>query len=332
MAKRHIIPMFIPHEGCPNLCVFCDQRKISGADTPVTPEQVTHQIERGLGASGRGCELAFYGGSFTAMRPQIQRELLAAAQPFLQSGAIQSIRLSTRPDAVDDQSCEMLKSYGVTTVELGCQSMDERVLELSRRGHSAEDTVRAAACLRRHGLSLILQMMTGLPGDSGQESLETAKRIAALQPDGVRIYPTVVLRGTALESQMQAGQYRPQSVEEAVELCASLYEIFLTTGIPVIRLGLNPTEDLSGGEAVAGAYHPALGELVLSEMYLRRARLLLKKASCRNPILLVHPSRVSVMVGQKRKNMEILQREFDLHTIKVRPEARELWEITLKNT
>lgn len=331
MAKRHIIPLFIPHQGCPNLCVFCDQKKISGAETPVTPEMVTQQIQNALMISGECRELAFYGGSFTAMKPEIQEGLLAAVQPFLRRGEIGAIRLSTRPDAIDDSICQLLQAYGVTTVELGCQSMDPRVLDLSRRGHTPEDTVRAVKCLRQHGFSLILQMMTGLPGDSGQESLETAKELANLEPDGVRIYPTVVLRGTELERQMRAGQYQPQTVEEAVKLCASIYEIFRAAGIPVIRLGLNPTEDLSGGEAVAGAYHPALGELVLSEMYLRRARALLGNTSCREPILLVHPSRVSVMIGQKRRNITLLQEEFGLRSIKVLPEAGELWEITLKN-
>lgn len=331
MPKRRIIPLFIPHAGCPNQCVFCDQKKISGASTPVTPEQVRREIETALPRAGAGCELAFYGGSFTAMELAVQRRLLEAAAPFVQSGAVGSIRLSTRPDAVDDRVCELLREYGVTTVELGCQSMDQRVLELSMRGHSAQDTVRAVGLLREYGFSVVLQMMTGLPGDTGAESWATARRLIALQPDAVRIYPTVVLRGTRLQQMMEDGTYVPQTVEQAVDLCAGLYGLFLEAGIPVIRMGLNPTELLSAGEAVAGAYHPALGELVLSELYLRRARCLFDQVEPGARVVLeVHPSRVSVMVGQKRRNLTALQAEFGLGRIKVVPSGRELWEISLK--
>ena len=331
MPKRRIIPLFIPHAGCPNQCVFCDQKKISGAATPVTPEMVREEIEKSLPAAGAGCELAFYGGSFTAMALPVQRGLLEAAQPFVRSGEIGSIRLSTRPDAVDDAVCRLLRDYGVTTVELGCQSMDEKVLALSRRGHSPADTVRAVECLRRYGFSVILQMMTGLPGDTGAQSVETARRLIALRPDGVRIYPTVVLRATRLQEMMAEGTYTPQSVDEAVSLCADLYELLLAAEIPVIRLGLNPTELLSAGEAVAGAYHPALGEKVLSEVYRRRAERLLEGIAPGSAVALeVHPSRVSVMVGQHRRNLRLLREQFALKTVKVVAAGRELWEITLK--
>lgn len=331
MPKRRIIPLFIPHAGCPNQCVFCDQKKISGTATPVTPEQVRAEIERSLPRAGNNCELAFYGGSFTAMDVEVQRGLLEAARPFLESGAVGRIRLSTRPDAVSPEICGMLRDYGVTVVELGCQSMDETVLHLSQRGHSPEDTKRAVACLRACGFGVILQMMTGLPGDTGAQSVETAKQLIALRPDGVRIYPTVVLRGTRLETMMQAGEYVPQSVEAAVALCAKLYEMFLNHGIPVIRVGLNPTDSLTAGEAVAGAYHPALGELVLSELYRRRAEELLRKADGQTDVILeVHPSRVSVMTGQHRKNLKDLKQRFGLHTIAVCGGNRDLWEIFLK--
>ena len=331
MPKHRIIPLFIPHAGCPNQCVFCDQRKISGASTPVTPEEVSAAIEKSLPRAGMGCELAFYGGSFTAMDMEVQRGLLAAARPFVESGAVERIRLSTRPDAVSPVICAMLKAYGVSTVELGCQSMDEGVLKKSRRGHTSEDTKNAVACLKQYGFSVILQMMTGLPGDTGPQSAETAKQLIALQPDGVRIYPTVVLRGTELEAMMHMGDYTPQTVEEAVKLCAVLYAMFQERDIPVIRVGLNPTEDLSGGEAVAGAYHPALGELVLSELYRYRAEQVLQNAGPGSDVILeVHPSRVSVMVGQHRRNYMELKRRFCLNTLKIQGGNRDLWEICLK--
>ena len=330
MAKRNIIPLFIPHAGCSHRCVFCDQVQISGADTPVTPALASAPIQAALPAAGMGCELAFYGGSFTALPAAVQRRLLEAAVPYRADGRISCIRLSTRPDAIDDAACALLKEYGVTTVELGCQSMDEGVLALTRRGHSSEDTVMAVHCLRRHGFQVILQMMTGLPGDTGRESRETAEKIIALNPDGVRIYPTVVLRNTELARMMEAGEYRPQSVETAVSLCADLYQRFLENDIPVIRLGLNPTEELSGGEVLAGAYHPALGELVLSEIFLRMAR---EKLRTVDPLeraeLLVHPSRISVMVGQKRRNLTLLQREFSMQRLKVRAGDIGIWDIAV---
>lgn len=327
MAKRRIIPLFIPHLGCPNQCVFCNQRTISGEEKPVTPEQISTMIAAALPYAGKGCELAFYGGSFTAIPKDMQRGYLEAARPFVQSGEVGSIRLSTRPDAVGDSECELLKEYGVETVELGCQSMDAEVLRLSKRGHTAEDTENAISMLRRYGFSVILQMMTGLPGDSGPQSIRTAERIIQLRPDGVRIYPTVVLRSTELEHSMKEGDYQPQSVSEAVALCATLYQQFLDAGIPVIRLGLNPTKDLSGGEAMAGAYHPALGELVLSEMYLRRARNMLISGTGENVELYVHPKRVSVMTGQRCCNLKSLRQEFCLRTLQVLPKEQDVWSL-----
>lgn len=330
MAKRRIIPLFIPHAGCPNACVFCDQKKITGTATPVTPALVRKEIEAALPEGGEGAELAFYGGSFTAMPGDIQEGLLSAAEPYLRSGQLGALRLSTRPDAIDRGVCERLRRYGVSTVELGCQSLDDEVLLLSGRGHTAEDTEQAVALLREYGFSVILQMMTGLPGDKGEASLQTAEKIIRLHPDGVRIYPTVVLRGTKLEEMMRQGRYQPHSVEDAVELCANIYKRFLCANIPVIRVGLNPTEDLSGGEAVAGAYHPALGELVLSRMYRQRGEELLRDSSGEEAVFRVHPSRISVMVGQKRENIRYFQGKFPQKSIKVLGEARELWEITLK--
>ncbi len=332
MAKRQIIPLFIPHLGCPNGCVFCDQKKITGMGTSVTPEMVRVEIESGLQRAGGPCELAFYGGSFTAIPAREQERLLEAAAPWRESGKITHIRVSTRPDALDPETIRRLKFWGVTTLELGCQSMDAEVLLKSRRGHSPEDTRKGAGLIRDAGLELILQMMTGLPGDTPEKSINTAREIISLRPQGVRIYPTVVLAGTQLQTMMEQGEYAPHTVADAVELCATLYEMFLEADIPVIRLGLNPTELLSSGAAVAGAYHPALGEKVLSRMYYRRARaLLMERKKGETAVLAVHPSRLSVMVGQKRENILRLCQEFRLKEIKVVPESRELWEISLKN-
>ena len=318
-ARRAIIPVFVPHQGCPHNCVFCDQKQISGAGAPATVETVEKAL---VGAAAipapHGRELAFYGGSFTAIPAGEQEALLGAAFRAKQAGFLSGIRLSTRPDCVQAADIERLSRFGVTTVELGAQSMDDGVLCLSGRGHLAADTVRAARRVKAGGFQLILQMMTGLPGDSPEKSRATARALAALEPDGVRIYPTVVLRGTPLYDLWQAGRYRPQSVEEAVKLCAGLLDVFAARKIPVIRLGLNPSEVLSGGAVAAGAYHPALGELCRARQLRRQAEALLAGCGLKDPVLLVPPGQLSAMIGQKRENVTYLQEKFALHSLRVK--------------
>ena len=276
-ARESIIPVFVPHLGCPNDCVFCNQRRISGSVAPATAENVVSAIENALRLTPPGTrrQLAFYGGSFTAIPVAEQESLLGAAVPYLERGDIASLRLSTRPDAIDGAVLRRLRSYGVETIELGAQSMSERVLALSGRGHTAADVEDAARAVKGAGFRLILQMMTGLPGADDESDVESARRIAALGPDGVRIYPTVIVRDTALCDLWRAGRYKEHTVEDAVRVCARILPVFEQAGIPVIRLGLNPTEDLSGGDAVGGAYHPALGELVKSRIMRDRAEKIL---------------------------------------------------------
>ncbi len=315
--RRRIIPIFVPHAGCPNMCVFCDQKRISGSPFPADGETVEKALS-GL-PDGDGCELAFYGGSFTAIGARRQEELLSAAAPHLTRGAVSTIRVSTRPDAVDAGALERLIRFGVRTVELGAQSMDESVLRLSGRGHTADDTRRAAALVKAAGLGLILQMMTGLPGSSDSSDINTAKEIIALAPDGVRIYPTVVIKNTRLEDMLRAGQYKEHTVEDAVRVCAVILPLFEAAGIPVIRLGLNPTEELSGGSAVDGAYHPALGELVKSRLYRNRAEALLDGIEAGSRVVLgVNERDLSQMIGQHRSNLDWLRDRFALSGITVR--------------
>ena len=326
-----IIPIFIPHTGCPMDCVFCNQRRISGSLLPATAQDVERETRSALMKLPRGSkpQIAFYGGSFTAIPAAQQTELLEAAYAFIESREISSIRLSTRPDAIDSERLDRLERYGVSVIELGSQSMDDEVLQRTNRGHTAEDTVRAAALIKERGFSLILQMMTGLPGSTPERDIETARRIAALHPDGVRIYPTVIVRDTALYEMWLRGEYREHTVDDAVAVCAKIVPVFNEAGIPVIRLGLNPTEELSGGSAVGGAYHPALGELVLSRIYLERLLPMLEPY--RGPgtaTVAVHPSRVSVMVGQHRKNAEEIRRIAGLR-LKVVGDAAEKDEIRL---
>ena len=326
MARRDVYPVFIPHLGCPNECVFCDQRRISGSPLPASGRDVAAALERAKADGLSGLELAYYGGSFTAVAPALQEELLTAAQPYRADGTIGLIRLSTRPDAINGATIERLRRFGVSMVELGAQSMDDAVLAASARGHTAAETEAAARELRAAGFTLVLQMMTGLPGADRESDIGTARRLIALQPDGVRIYPTVIVENTELCDMWRAGTYREHTVEDAVETCAAILPLFETAGIPVIRLGLNPTEELSGGAAVAGAYHPALGELVRSELMRRQAAVLLRDVPAGSSVTLgVAPNRVSAMTGQHRRNIERLTEEFQLSALRVRavPEARD---------
>ena len=319
-AREQIIPVFVPHLGCPHDCVFCNQRRITGQLKPATAEMVRRAVReaRKVGRTGVKRQLAFYGGSFTAIPLKQQTELLEAAKAAMDAGEIDGIRLSTRPDAISEEIASRLRTYGVDTVELGAQSMDDEVLRLSGRGHSAADVDKASQIVKAAGLSLILQMMTGLPGDRDEKSIETAKKLIALRPDGVRIYPTVIVRDTALYELWQRGAYREHSVEDAVRVCARLLPLFEAARIPVIRLGLNPTEELSAVAAVAGAYHPALGELVKSRVYFEEAVDLLRDVEPGSRVVLaVAPEKLSQMLGQRRENVRLLTERFSLKELKV---------------
>ena len=320
-ARNSIIPVFVPHLGCPNDCVFCNQRRISGHIEPATAQTVKNAIEEAAALTPKGTkrQLAFYGGSFTAIPEARQIELFEAAQPYLNDGTISSIRLSTRPDAIDAAVLKRLEKYGVEVVELGAQSMCDRVLSLSGRGHDSAAVEDASRLIKAAGFRLILQMMTGLPGDTDESCIETAKKIIALEPDGVRIYPTVIVRDTVLCDMWRAGTYKEHTVEDAVRVCAKIVPLFEAAGIPIIRMGLNPTEELSGGDALGGAYHPALGELVHSRIMLQRARTLLAGTEPDSRVMLeVNRSDVSKMVGQHRCNVKALTQEFSLRELKIR--------------
>ena len=332
MARNRILPIFVPQRGCPHQCVFCDQRTISGCHRPVTAADVTRLLTEALPLAGQGMEVAFYGGSFTAIPAEQQQELLDAVEPFLETGAVASVRVSTRPDAITPEALERLRRGGVRTVELGCQSMDDVVLNASGRGHGREVVAPAVALLRQYGFSVILQMMTGLPEQTDKNALETAHALAALQPDGVRLYPTVVVRGTALAERYADGSYRPQTLEEATALGAEILELFLRSDIPVLRIGLQPSEELAQS-VMAGPYHPALGELVKSRVYRNRAQALLETVPPgSNAVLAVAPNRASLMTGQKRCNVHWLRQRYGLNSLRIVPEPMEDWEIRLQSS
>ena len=330
VPKRRIIPLFIPHYGCKYDCVYCDQRLISGQSVPVTPEYVRNLccdlMTAGHKEMNAGSErpppvpmeLAFYGGSFTAIPEKQQIELLEAARFFIESNPLNSIRVSTRPDCIDVPTVARLKSFHVGVIELGAQSMCGDVLASTRRGHTAVDVELAADIVKSAGVSLILQMMTGLPHDTYERSLFTARRLIELVPDGVRIYPVVVVRGTALYDMWLRGQYREHSVAEAVELCSELYALFDEANIPVIRMGLNPSDSLTKRDAAAGAYHPAFGELVYSKIYYKKAAALLEGVPPLSDIsITVSSGNLSKMIGFRRQNIDSLKNGFSLRTLKI---------------
>lgn len=336
--KRHAnVALFVPHEGCPHDCAFCDQRTIAGTQHGLTAADVTTACGRALAtlAADTTAQIAFFGGSFTAIGRTYMCELLEAAQPFLATGRFDGIRVSTRPDAVDDEVLALLKSYGVTAVELGAQSMSDTVLTACGRGHTAADVRDAAARVHAHGMELGLQMMTGLPLDTDCEAECTAHRLAALKPATMRIYPTVVLEGTALAAWWREGRYTPPTVAETVRLCARLLYFFEQhCGIPVIRMGLHDGDTLRA-RVLAGGYHPALRELCENEMYYELASAAIVEAeqvSHERPItLLVSPKAVSKMIGQRKCNLERLANAG--LTVRVKGDARvPLWEVWARPT
>ena len=307
---KHVnVGLFVPHNGCPHQCSFCNQKAISGHREQVTPEDVDRAAEIALNnPDSRGGEIAFFGGSFTAIDRETMVSLLSAAHKYIADGSFKGIRISTRPDAIDEEICGILKKYGVTAVELGAQSMDDNVLTLNRRGHTAADIIKASAMLKSFGFELGLQMMTGLYGSSDAESIETAKKIIALKPSTVRIYPTVVLENTPLAELYRSGEYKPQTVEDAAGLCAELLLMFYEADITVIRTGLHSGGDVEG-EYIAGAYHPAFKELCEGRIYLRRALEFIEKNSIAKGEIEIHvsPKAVSQMTGQKKTNLTALQ-------------------------
>lgn len=320
-----MVPFFIPHLGCPHRCVFCDQEKVAGAKGVLpTPGELLAKIEEyRQGAPGRELEVAFYGGTFTALARSDQEQMLAPLQPLLSRGVLRSVRLSTRPDAVDEAGALFLKQMGVATVELGVQSLDPEVLVLSGRGHGVAHVEHAVRALRCAGLPVGIQLMPGLPGDTPQRSLASLELALALQPSFLRIYPTLVLEGTELADRYREGSFQPLSLQEAVTLCKELLLSARRAGVPVIRMGLQPTAELeSPGVLLAGPYHPAFGQLVESELCFDLMCGLLAGIPAGSRVsFCAPPGRVSDCVGQKRSNLARLSLRFGVEVVAVREDA-----------
>lgn len=304
--KHANVAFFVPMVGCPHRCSFCDQNSITGESGIPTPEEVDKTLKkaaRELHGFAEKSEIAFFGGSFTMIPEELMRSLLEPAKKWIDRKAFSGIRISTRPDAISEPVLKMLKEYGVTSIELGAQSCSNAVLEKNRRGHTFEDTQRACELIKEAGFSLGLQMMTGMPGSTKEDDLLTAARFAALRPDTMRIYPTLVLKNTPMAKWFEDGEYVPQSVDEAAAECAELLDVFELYGIRVIRLGLHAELSLEDN-LIAGPYHPAFREICESLRFRKKIAPMLTRLPKGSYELSVAPCDVSKCSGQHKSNIE----------------------------
>ena len=320
-ARHKNIPIFIPHMGCPHRCVFCDQCAISGHNN-FDIADVRAQIEAAIGTlpSDTTAEIAYFGGSFTAIERALMIELLDLAQHYVDTGRVSGIRFSTRPDALGDDVFDVLSRYSVTTIELGLQSMDDAVLAACRRGHTAEVAREACRRVVSHGYALGGQMMLGLPGSDAEKELQTAREICALGATEARVYPTVVFDGTALGEMLKTGEYTPLTDAEAAERCAPILALLEENGVQLLRVGLCASETLSSSRVLGGANHPALGEMCYSALFLQRMKALLdgQTTGGRKAAFVVPLGKTSQALGQKRQNARELCELYDLREVCVR--------------
>ncbi|MDD3429247.1 MAG: radical SAM protein [Oscillospiraceae bacterium] len=317
--KHANLSIFVPHMGCPQSCSFCNQRNISGAEKPPTSAEVTRLCNTYLpkAEQGSNTEIAFFGGSFTAIDYTFMVALLQAAYPFVQQGRAAGIRISTRPDAIDANILNTLKQYGVTAIELGAQSMDDEVLKANRRGHTVQQVCAAAQAIQAHGFSLGLQMMLGLYGeqDACAYAQKTAQAFLALCPDTVRIYPTLVVAGTQLAEWYTQGQYTPLTIDAAADICAQLIPAFEAADIRVIRVGLHADESLAS-TVLAGPYHPAFRQIAESRIYLHKMQQGFASRLKGTYTVCVPKGELSTAAGQKKCNLQQLFKQGYTVTVK----------------
>ena len=325
MRKHYIIPIFVPHLGCPNDCIFCNQKSISGQQKMITKEDVKETIEKFLKSikdKEAKKEVAFFGGSFTGIDVEKQEEFLQTAYEYIKQGKINSIRISTRPDYIDKPTLKRLKKYKVETIELGVQSANDYILKQSNRGHTFEDVKKASKLIRWNGFKLGHQMMVGLPESTRIDEINTARELIKLKPKMVRIYPVLVIKNTRLEKQYLEGKYTPLTVIQAVETCKELKNMFNKKKIEIIRIGLQNTDEITdpnieGSEVVAGPYHPAFRQLVESGLWydyivakIKELNVKVKKVE-----VIVNPQDVNNVIGHKRENIEKLKEMYTLDLI-----------------
>lgn len=317
--KKKNIPIFVAHKGCPNDCVFCNQVKISGAKDEINPDKIKNIIEASLAyADYKNTQIAFFGGSFTGIEKNVMEEYLKIAKYYVDKYSLDGIRLSTRPDYISPSILDILKKYGVKVIELGVQSMDDDVLIKNNRGLTVADTEKACKLIKDYGFSLGVQLMTSMYGSDKNKDIKTAQLTTYLKPDFVRIYPTVVIEGTKLYEFYKNGLYKTKTLDETVDICCEMLEIFEKENIPVIRLGLMTNEDINC-DKVIGAYHPAFGELVFSKLYFNKICKIAeeKNLSLKDKILIIKAPKneVSKICGHKKINTEKLKEKYHVKDI-----------------
>lgn len=311
--KHYNIPIFISHFGCPNACVFCNQKKINGRETDVTMEDVRQIIEMYLETLPKNSkkEVAFFGGTFTGISLNLQKEYLETVYEYIKKGLIDGIRLSTRPDCITKEIVEQLKKYGVTSVELGVQSLDEKVLKATARYYPPEVVAQACTLLKEYGIELGIQLMIGLPESTMESDYETALKALSMKPDTARIYPTLVIKNTKLEEMFLKGEYKALSIDEAVERTRKIYSLLESNGVNVIRVGLQPSEDLrEDGVVLGGPFHPAFRELVETEIYYHFFKDIVEKEKRLD--IEADERNISKLVGIKKANRERLKEYFKI--------------------
>lgn len=334
MKRKINIPVFVSHRGCPNDCIFCNQKKITGTLCETDFSKVRENIASYLDTAPANAdiEIAFFGGSFTGIEYEEQNKYLEVAGEFFSDKRVKGIRLSTRPDYITDEILSNLKSKGVTAIELGVQSMNDTVLGLNKRNLDSESTVKASAMISEYGFELGLQMMTGMYGSDREKDIDTAKKIISLKPATVRIYPTVVIEDTELFRIYEEGKYIPYSLDETVELCAELFDMFEDAGITVIRAGLMSAENIRE-DKVIGPYHSSFGELVSSKRYLKKIKKAMSEMNICGRKIEIHCERkiISQIAGNKKSNLCELKKEFDLADIKVKESDIKGWKINVRD-
>ncbi len=322
MKKEYIIPIFVPHLGCPNSCTFCNQKTISGQAKQVTAKEVKETIEYYLSNfkdDNKYVEVAFFGGSFTGIEEEVQEELLQAAFEFIKQKKVNSIRISTRPDYIDKKILKRLKKYKVKTIELGVQSTNDYILARCQRGHTFEDVKKASKLIRRKHFILGHQMMVGLPESTKLDEINTTKSLIKLKPKIVRIYPVLVIKGTKLEEEYRNNEYIPLTVNQAVERCKEIVTLFNKKNIRVIRIGLQNTNTIdepghNESEVVAGPYHPAFRQLVESSMWYDSVVEEIKQFNTKVKLVQVraNPVNINNIIGHKKENIEKLNQIYDV--------------------
>lgn len=299
----------MPHIGCPCKCSFCNQNAITGKLKPANADDVFSAVKLAnerISKSPETVQIAFFGGSFTAIPKENMTALLAAAKTEVDRLGLGGIRISTRPDKIDENVLEILKCYGVTAIELGAQSMCDEVLQLNKRGHTAKQVEEASKLIKAYGFELGLQMMTGLLGDTDENAVQTAEKIIELRPETVRIYPTIIFEKTYLHELWQEGKYKPQTLEEAVSICSVLIEMFEKENIKIIRTGLHADSEMQNGFS-SGPFHPAFKELCMSRIFYNKLLEKLSENKQKNCVVRVNPKSISVALGQKKTNLQKLK-------------------------